>query len=287
MDLPVTELLRPRDLEEALALLAARPEARPLAGGTDLVVQLRAGRRAERVLVDLSRVGLAGIRETGSGLEIGAGATMDEIARDPHLARWAPALARAAGWVGAWPIQCRATLGGNLANASPAADTAPPLLVAGARVRLRSATGGERDLPIEELFTGPGRTALAPGELIVAVLLPEPLGAGGAERFAKLGPRREQVISVVSLAVRVVDRAGGRLRGVRIALGAVAPTPVRARRAEAVLEGSRPDAGALAAASEALALDIAPIDDLRAPATYRRHAAAVLLRRAVVEIAHA
>jgi len=287
MDLPVAELLRPRDLDEALALLAARPEARPLAGGTDLVVQLRAGRRAERVLVDLSRAGLGGIRETAAGLEIGAGTTMDEIARDPRIGRAAPALARAASWVGAWPIQCRATLGGNLGNASPAADTAPPLLVAGARVRLRSATGGERELPVAELFTGPGRTALAPGELIVAVLLPEPLSESGAERFAKLGPRREQVISVVSLAVRVVDRAGGRLRGVRIALGAVAPTPVRARRAEAVLEGSRPDRAALAAASEALAVDIAPIDDLRAPATYRRHAAAVLLRRAVVEIAHA
>ncbi len=285
MDLPVVELLRPRDLDEALALLAARPEARPLAGGTDLVVQLRAGRRAERVLVDLSRARLGGIRETDAGLELGAGTTMDQIARDPHLARFAPALARAAAWVGAWPIQCRATLGGNLGNASPAADTAPPLLVAGARVRLRSAARGERELPVEELFTGPGRTALAPGELIVSVLLPQPLPAAGAERFAKLGPRREQVISVVSLALRAAERVEGRLRGVRIALGAVAPTPVRARRAEAALEGEVAGAERLAAAAEALALDIAPIDDLRAPAAYRRHAAAVLLRRAVQEIA--
>jgi aerobic carbon-monoxide dehydrogenase medium subunit len=285
VDLPIDEVVRPRTVDEALAALAEHPEARAIAGGTDLVVQLRDGRVRTRRVVDLGGLGLAGIRETGGGLEIGATTTMDEVARDPAVARSSPALAVAAGFIGAWPIQCRATLAGNLANASPAADAVPPLLVAGARVRTRS-RAGEREVPLDELFVGPGRTCLAPGELILAVVLPEPLPAGGRERFVKLGPRREQVLSIVSVAVRIGAVAGGRLRGVRIALGAVAPTPLRAHRTEALLEGAAPDAATLAAAGRALVEEIAPIDDLRAPADYRRHAAAVMLRRVVEELAH-
>jgi len=284
VDLPIAEVLRPSTIEEALAALGANPDARPIAGGTDLVVQLRDGRRSVVRVVDLGRLGLGGIRETADGLAIGAATTMDEIARDPAVARFSPGLAAAAGWVGAWPIQCRATLGGNLANASPAADGAPPLLVAGARVRARS-LAGEREIAIEELFLGPGRTALAAGELITSVLLPEPLPAGGGERFFKLGPRREQVLSIVSLAARVASVESGRLRGVRLALGAVAPTPLRAPRTEARLEGAAPDPATLAEAARILDGEIAPIDDLRATAAYRRHAAAVLLRRALQEIA--
>ena len=284
MDLPIDEVVRPQTIDEALAALAEHPEARPIAGGTDLVVQLRDGRVTAPRVVDLGGLGLAGIRETAAGVEIGATTTMDEIARHPAVARASPALAAAAGWVGAWPIQCLATLAGNLANASPAADTAPPLLVAGARVRTRS-RAGEREVRLDELFLGPGRTCLAPGELILSILLPEPLPAGGREKFVKLGPRREQVLSIVSLAARVRALDGGRLRGVRIALGAVAPTPVRARETEALLEGAAPDAPTLAAAGLALDQEIAPIDDLRAPAGYRRHAARVMLRRVLEELA--
>ncbi len=261
-------------------MLGADPGARPLAGGTDLVVQLRDGRCRARRLVDLSGLGLASIHEReDGGVEIGAGAVMDDIARHPAVRRAAPALAGAAARVGAWPIQCRATLGGNLANASPAADTAPPLLVAGAEVTVASASGGCRTVPLNGFFLAPGRTCLLPGELLVSVLVPAPPRGEVRERFTKVGPRREQVIAVVSLAGRAVVGRGGVLTGVRLALGSVAPIPVRARAAEGVLEGRRPDAAVAREAMTALQADIAPIDDVRATARYRRLAAAALLRR--------
>lgn len=258
-------------------MLAECPTAVPLAGGTDLVVQLRDGRRRPGPVLDLSPLDLGGVRPRRGGLEIGASTTMDAIARDPSIRRDYPGLAAAASQVGAWPIQCRATLAGNLANASPAADTAPPLLVAGAVLEVASARG-DRLIPIREFFLGPGRTALDPGELIVAVFLP-PVPAGVVERFTKVGPRREQVISMVSLAARAMTGSDGRLRCIRLALGAVAPTPVRARTTERFLEGRRPDAASRREAAAVVQNDIAPIDDVRAPARYRRIAAAVLLGR--------
>lgn len=282
MDLPVARFLRPATLEEALALLAEEPGARPVAGGTDLSVQLRDGRRRTETLVQVDHLVPAGVVETAGGLEIGAATTMEAIARDPRVGRACPALAEAAAHVGAWPIQCRATLGGNLANASPAADTAPPLLVADALVRVVR-PGGSREIPVASFFLGPGRTCLAPGELIASVLLPPP-PAGALERFVKVGPRAEQVISVVSLAARLVPGRDGRLEHVRLALGSVAPTPVRARRAEAALSGRRPDARVRREAVAALEDDIVPIDDVRGTARYRRLAAAVLLDRVLEDL---
>jgi CO/xanthine dehydrogenase FAD-binding subunit len=278
VDLPVTRWLHPASLDEAVALLAANPRARPVAGGTDLVVQLRDGRRDAAELVDISHLGLSGIRERDGGIEIGAGTPMSEIACHPAVRRRLPALAEAAGLVGAWPIQNRATLGGNLANASPAADTVPPLMVEEALVSVVG-PGGRRALAVDDLFRGPGRTALASDELIVSVFLPPPEAGRVVERFVKVGPRREQIIAMVSLAGRAVVGANGTLEAVRLALGAVAPTPVRARRTEAYLIGRRPDPAAVREAARLLQLDIAPIDDVRAPAGYRRIAAAVLLDR--------
>ncbi len=287
MDLDLRRVVRPASLPEAVALLAGEPGARALAGGTDLVVQLRDGRRRAETLVDLGRLPLARITDVADGVEIGGLATMAAIAGDPLLAELCPALVAAAGLVGAWPIQCRATLGGNLANGSPAADTAPPLLVAGALVVIAS-PAGERTVPIEEFFVGPGRTLLAAGDLLVAVRVPRQGGAAGArliERFAKVGPRREQIIATVSLAGRL-SMDGGCIASCRIALGAVAPTPVRARGVEAFLAGRAPDAATRRRAGELLQRDIAPIDDVRAPARYRRLAAAVLLDRLLEESAH-
>jgi carbon-monoxide dehydrogenase medium subunit len=192
-----------------------------------------------------------------------------------------PALVEAARQVGAWPIQCRATLGGNLGNASPAADTAPPLLIADAVVCIASRSG-TREIPIHRFFTGPGTHALEPGELITSVFVPGVVGAGGGqtiERFLKVGPRREQIISVVSLAARVRREADGTIASVRLALGSVAPTPVRALQVEHLLIGKQPNPALIASACEALQQDIAPVDDVRAPARYRRIAAAVLLDR--------
>jgi carbon-monoxide dehydrogenase medium subunit len=282
MDLPVDRVLRPASAEEALAMLAQTPEAVPIAGGTDLVVQLRDGRSRARLLVDLSALELSWIREPDGELEIGAGTPMDVIAESPVVRRAAPALAVAAGQVGAWPIQCRATLGGNLANASPAADTVPPLLVAGARVDLVSLTG-ERTVPISEFFVGPGVSQRRPDELIRSVRVPA-AGDGVFERWAKVGPRREQIIAVVSVAIRAGVAADRRVTGVRVAVGASAPTPVRAPSVEASLEGRVPTLEIRREALAALQQDLSPIDDVRAPAGYRRLAAATLLDRWLEEI---
>jgi CO/xanthine dehydrogenase FAD-binding subunit len=285
MDLPVSRVFRPTSLNEALRLLAEDPHARPLAGGTDVVVQLRDGRRNIATLVDISPLGLAGIRESGDGLEIGACTAMDEIASNPRVRTVCPSLAEAAALVGAWPIQCRATLGGNLANASPAADTAPPLLIAEAELLVASPSGRRR-VPVTELFVAPGRTCLAADELILAVHVPAPWCAHDrlVERFRKVGPRREQIIAVVSLAARV-GVSGGVVGEARLALGSVAATPVRARAAESCLAGKRLTAALRAEACAALQDDITPIDDVRAPASYRRMVAAVLLDRVLAEVA--
>jgi CO/xanthine dehydrogenase FAD-binding subunit len=287
VDLEVREVVRPTSIPEALALLAERAESAPIAGGTDLVVQLRDGRRRIATLVDLGGLELAGIRVRNGGVEIGAGTRMDAIAADPHIRRFYPALAASAGRVGAWPIQCRATLGGNLANASPAADTAPALLVEDATVVIAS-TAGERRLAVDEFFLAAGRCALTRGELIVSVALPPPPEAPGArlaERFVKVGPRREQIVSVVSLAGRALVQRDGTLTEIRLALGSVAPRPVRARRAEAAVDGRCSTPAVRREAVLALKGDIAPIDDVRAPARYRWVAAAVLLDRFLGETA--
>jgi carbon-monoxide dehydrogenase medium subunit len=284
MDLSVGRVLRPASLPEALRMLADHPQARPIAGGTDLVVQIRDGRRTIGTLVDIGPLGLAGIRETAGELEIGACTTMDVIAADRQVRTLCPSLAQAAGMVGAWPIQCRATLGGNLANASPAADTAPPLLVIDARAVVVS-PAGRREVPVAAMFVGPGKTNLAAGELIVAVRIPARRGAAerAIERFVKVGPRREQIIAVVSLAARL-SVSGGVIGEARVALGSVAATPVLARATERCLVGNRPTAALRERACEALQEDIAPIDDVRAPASYRRMAAAVLLDRVLAEV---
>ncbi len=269
-------------------MLAGRPDALPIAGGTDLLVQLRDGRRRAAALLDLDRLELRGVRESEAGIEIGAAVPMDRIAADPRIRKLHPALAQAAGQVGAWPIQCRATLGGNLANASPAADTAPALLVERASLTLASSVG-TRQVPVEGFFLAPGRSALAPGELILSVLLPPPRQEPGArvvERFVKVGPRREQIISMVGFAGRALVTGDGTLAEICLAFGSVAPTPVRARRTERLLTGRRLDEGLRREAGRVLQDDIAPIDDVRAPARYRRIASAVLLDRFLAEAAH-
>ncbi len=287
MDVPVREVMRPGSVAEALAALAERPDAVPIAGGTDLMVQLRDGRKRAATLVDPDRLGLAGVRESEAAIEIGAATCMDVIAADPRIRRLHPALAQAAAQAGAWPIQCRATLGGNLANASPAADTAPALLVESASLTLVSSAGTRR-VPVEEFFLAPGRSALAPGELILAVVLPSPRqdpGVRAFERFVKVGPRREQIISMVSLAGRALLAGDRTVAKLRLALGSVAPTPVRARRTERLLTGRRLDAELRREAARVLQDDIAPIDDVRSPARYRRLASAVLLDRFLEEAA--
>lgn len=281
MDLPVESILTPRYFDEALVFLADDPELLPVAGGTDVVVQIRAGRFGARRLMDISMVTPNAISVSRETLAIGAGATMDTIARSEAVHRFCPGLAAAAAKVGAWPIQCRATIGGNLGNASPAADTAPPLLAADASI-VAASSRGERTIPIADLFTGPGTTVLSADELIRQVLIPPP-APRSVGRFAKLGWRREQIISVVSIATQISRDDEGVVRKAAIALGSVAPRPTRAPGAEGSITGRRLDASTIADAVKAVQADIAPIDDVRSPAWYRRVAAAVLLQRLLQE----
>ena len=274
---------RPRSLEAALELLAMHAgEVRPLAGGTDIMVRAKDGMQSRAALLDLTAVPeLKGIEERGGHLWIGAGTTHTEALRSPLVGRYAPALPQACAVIGGPQIRNRGTVGGNLANASPAADTVPALFAADAVVELVSVSD-RRQVAIADFFTGPRRSVLAPDELILGVRVPRREGVRAA--FLRLGQRRAQAISKVSVAVAMTFQ-GGRPEWVRVALGAVAPTVIRAPRAEAALLSGGHEG--LRLAREAVRVEVEPIDDLRSTREYRREMAAVLLERAVRRLAEA
>ncbi|HVP15575.1 MAG TPA: FAD binding domain-containing protein [Terriglobales bacterium] len=263
-------VVRPRDLEHALTLLhRARNGERlvPLAGGTDVYVSLNAGVEPGRRFLDLGCLReLAGIHQRSGGLTIGALTTFSAIRAHPAVRRRYPALAAAAGEIGAWQIQNRATLGGNIANASPAGDSLPVLLALEAVVHAWSVRG-PRDVPVTSLFRGYRDLALEPDELIAAVSLPPPVRAKSF--FRKIGTRRAQSISKVVLCGLLGIGRDGRVAIARVALGSVAPVTLRARHVEGVLLGARPSAAVAAAARRALLRDIVPIDDIRSDRDYR------------------
>ncbi len=257
------DVLRPRSLDEALRLRAEFPAARVVQGGTDVMVELNAGRSRPQALLDLQEVDeLRGWARRGDVLELGAGLTYAELLRS-EVASALPALAEAARTVGSPQIRSRGTVGGNLGTASPAGDALPPLRIENAVVEVASVRG-ERSLPLGEFAVGPKLTALAPDELIIRVRVD---AAGRPQTFLKVGRRNAMVISVCSLAL-VADRERGELRA---AFGSAGPVVglVTAPLDEA---GGFPDA-VVAAAS--------PIDDVRGTAAYRRHALGVLTRRAL------
>jgi CO/xanthine dehydrogenase FAD-binding subunit len=270
--LSTLDVARPRDLGHALRLLhgSLRDERLvPLAGGTDLFVTLNSGLVPGRRFLDLWGLReLRGVRERGGRLVLGALTTFSAIREHPLVRRRYPALAAAAAEVGAWQIQNRATLGGNIANASPAGDSLPVLLVLEAVVHARSVRG-VRAVPFTDLFRGYRDLALEPDELIAEVsLAPPPPRA--RQFFRKVGTRRAQSISKVVLAGLLRLGRDGRVDLARVALGSVAPVTLRARRAEQALLGVRPCAAAAAAARAALLEDISPIDDIRSDREYRR-----------------
>jgi CO/xanthine dehydrogenase FAD-binding subunit len=279
----LTAALAPRRLDEALAALAADPALVPIAGCTDLLVTEAAATERPAAVLDLLRVEeLRGVREAGDGsVEIGATTTFAELQRVPAIVERFPALAAAAATVGAWQIQNRATLGGNIVHASPAGDSLPVLLALDAKLVCASAAG-RREVSADEFFVSYRKTALVPGELLVAVLLPAP-APGAVQRFRKVGTREAQAISkvVVALTARVED---GTIVEARIAAGSVAATPVRLRAAEAALAGRPPDTATADAAGRAAAAEVTPIDDVRSTAEYRRFALERVVRRLVLSL---
>ena len=267
----------PRHLFEAYERLAAGP-TRPIAGGTDVMVQITGelGSPPERML-DLSRIKeLRGISLGAEGLVLGARTTYTEIRRSALCRDNLPALVEAAATIGAAQIQNRGTIGGNIANASPAGDTLPILLAADARM-LVGGQRGEREIAAADFFPEYRKTALAPDELILNVTFPLPTGR--ELRFRKVGTRRAQAISKVVIAVAWRDLGGAGWSDVRVALGSVAATPIRAPATEAVLEGTRPTPEVVDRAAETLAGELNPIDDVRSTADYRRAVSARVLHR--------
>jgi CO/xanthine dehydrogenase FAD-binding subunit len=271
------DFLRPATLADALSAKAAHPDAVPVAGGTDVMVELNFDRRRPPALLDLTRVEeLAQWASDGQHLRIGAGVSYRRVIDE--LGRRLPGLAMAARTVGSPQIRNRGTVGGNLGSASPAGDAHPPLLASGAQVELVSVRGSRR-VPADEFFTGPKRSVLAPDELIAAFLVPP---APGPQQFAKVGTRNAMVIAVCSFAI-ALDPEG---RGVGTGIGSAAPTPRRARDAEDFLAAALPweSRGDLAPATvrqfgALVAGAAAPIDDVRGTAGYRRHALSVLAGR--------
>jgi CO/xanthine dehydrogenase FAD-binding subunit len=277
------DFLQPTSWQEALALRAERPDALPIAGGTDVMVEINFDRRRPGALLDLGRVPeLRDWTTDGGRVRLGAGVTYARVISE--LADLLPGLAMASRTVGSPQIRMRGTVAGNLGSASPAGDAHPPLLAAGAVVEVASAERGTREIPAAEFYTGVKRNALAADELISAVLVPV---ATGPQQFCKIGTRNAMVIAVTAFAVALHPER----RAVGTGIGSAAPTPRRAPDAEAFLAGALTDGGLwdspaelparLAEAfGERVAAAADPIDDVRGTAAYRRRALAVMARRA-------
>lgn len=271
----------PTTLDEATALLSgASGPARVLAGGTDLLVQLREHLRDADLVVDVKKIPQLNelLFSTADGLRLGASVPCYKVYEHGEIGAAYPALADAARIVGGWQIQGRASVGGNLCNASPAGDTIPPLLVLNARC-LIVGPDGRRELRAEAFCTGPGRNVLQKGEILTTIVLPAPASHSGSayERFI---PRNEMDIAVVGAAAWVaLDEAGETIEQARVSLGAVAPRPILAAEANEWLAGRPADDETLARAGELARRAASPISDMRGTAEFRTHLVGVLVKR--------
>lgn len=270
----------PDTVEGAIALLAADPHARPLGGGTDLIVQMRSGRLTPSSVVDLKRIGgLAGVRRDGETFVIGAATPCTSLKDDAQLSAAWPGVVEAANLIGSVQVRNRATMAGNLCNASPAADSVPALVAAGATCVI-AGPAGRREVPVEAVPVAPGRTSLAAGEFVIEIRLPA-RKRGGSDAYLRSIPRTEMDIAVVGAAANLEFDGEGTCTSARIALGAVAPTVVLVEAAGAALIRTRLDDAALETMAEAVTAACNPIDDKRGTISYRKAMAGVLARRAV------
>ena len=279
------DYVKPASLAKASRLLAEHAgEARPFMGGTDLFVRMRDGFVRPQIVVDVKH--LPGMRDIlydeRTGLTIGAAATMNEVARHPAVQTHYPLLAEAANSVASYQLRNRATLGGNLCNGSPAADTAPATLLLEGRIVLYG-QNGERGVPADEFFLGPGATAMQPGELMTAVRFPVP-PTGSAGRYLKLGRNKAGDLAIAGVAVFGFPDGTTSGHSFRIGLASVAPVPLRAREAEEVLAANPPGEETFALAAQKAMEAASPIDDVRASAAYRKAMVRNLTLRALREV---
>jgi CO/xanthine dehydrogenase FAD-binding subunit len=277
------EYLKPNNIKELLLLVAEnKSRMTVIAGGTNLIPEMRDGVKTPQVLVDVSDLGeLAGIQLDTDGITIGAATTIAEIAASPVIREHLPILSKAAGELGNPLTRNRATIGGNLANASPCADTAPPLLALEATVHIIDAGGKERAVPIEKFFMGYKLTRLGRGDVMtrISLSLPEREAKGG---HTKLGLRKAASICVASVALMLL-KENGHIAKVRIAFGSVAPQPIRAYALEALIEGNVINDALLADCDALLQKEISPIGDIRGTQSYRQAATGAILRRNLLQ----
>ena len=270
----------PSTVEEAVRILAGAPDtAKVLSGGTDLLVQLRSGRAKPGLIVDVKNIpGISDIREREGRFVIGASTPGAVIGECEALRQAWPGVVEAANLIGSTQVQGRASLAGNLCNASPAADSVPALIAARATCVV-AGPNGRREVPVESIATGPGRTSLGPGEFILAFHLAKP-PPRSADAYLRFIPRTEMDIAVVGAAVSLMLGAGGVCTDARVVLGAVAPTAILVPEASAALMGRKLDETALAGLDRAARRACKPIDDKRGTIEYRTKVAGVLARRA-------
>ena len=270
----------PQSVADAVRLIAADPGARVLAGGTDLLVQVRAGFRQPTAYIDIKRIPeLLDITIDGGALRLGAASPAAAICEDALLSRLWPGLAEAVHLIGSTQIQGRGSVGGNLCNASPAADTTCALIVNQA-ICVIAGPGGTREVPVESFCVAPGKTVLEKGEFLVALRVPRPTPRT-SDAYLRLIPRTEMDIAVAGAGASVTLDRSGTCTAARVAIGAVAPTALLVPDAARALIGSRLDERALQRAGEAASAAAKPIDDKRGTVAYRKMIAGVLTRRAV------
>jgi carbon-monoxide dehydrogenase medium subunit len=276
----IPEYAAPTSISDALRLKNERgADSRVIAGGTDLILRMRDKVLSPALLVDLRHLSLDGISFSNEGLSLGASVSLSQVLESADIEKNYPALPSACREFAGPPIRNRGTLGGNIVNASPAADLVPPLIAYDAEIVLNS-SAGERLLPLAEFFTGPGQSVIEPIEILTEIRLPL-MPARSAATFIKLGQRRSMAISQVNLTTRLnIDEAGGVVEA-RIVLGSVAPTPLRALAAEQLLVGEKISQIAINDAARSAREAITPISDVRASDAYRLEMTEVLVRRAL------
>ena len=274
------DYVAPTSLSEAVSVLSANGDrARPLAGGTDIIVQLRGGRRELDVLVDAKKIPeLNQIEMTDSGLRLGAAVPCYQIYQNQQVAAAYPGLIDAAGLIGSIQIQGRASIGGNLCNAAPSGDSIPPVITLGGEAHINGPNGW-RAVAAENFCTGPGRSVLGPGEILVGIQIPAPVANSGTA-YLRFIPRNEMDIAVAGVSSSVVlDASGQTIQSARIALASVGPTPILATAAGDSLAGKAVSDDAIAEAGRLASEAASPITDMRGTIRQRHHLVDVLTRR--------